>query len=63
MSKDLGLRPFLAVPILRDGDTVGVIRVCDKEDGVFSESDLQVMTLVAVTSPTHLLTRTDMAIN
>jgi len=41
------LRPFLAVPILRDGDTVGVIRVCDKEDGVFSESDLQVMTLVA----------------
>jgi signal transduction histidine kinase len=47
MSKDLGLRPFIAVPILRDDDTVGIIRVCDKAEGVFGESDEQVMTIVA----------------
>jgi len=49
LSKDqLVMRPFIAVPIFRDGRSVGVIRACDREEGVFTETDEQVMNIVAV---------------
>ncbi len=47
LSKSLRPRPFLAVPIFRDGKPIGVIRICDRQDGVFTESDAQMLTLVA----------------
>ncbi len=45
--KDLDLYPFIAVPIFRDGRSIGVIRISDRKKGYFTECDEQVMTLVA----------------
>jgi signal transduction histidine kinase len=43
----LCLRPFLAVPILRDGKSVGVIRIADRRSGFFSESEEQLLNIFA----------------
>ena len=40
-------RPFLAVPIFLNGQSVGVIRVVDRTTGFFTESDAQLVALAA----------------
>jgi GAF domain-containing protein len=44
---DMTRRPFLAVPIRREGSTIGVMRVSDRYEGVFSEADVHLLTIVA----------------
>ncbi len=46
-SLDFTLRPFLAVPIIVEGRSEGVIRVSDRKEGCFTESDEHLLDLVA----------------
>lgn len=46
--RDLGKRPFLAVPVVRGNETIGVIRVSDREDDLgFTEQDELLLEAVA----------------
>jgi signal transduction histidine kinase len=45
--EDRSLHPFAAVPIFGDGQIIGILRLSDRIEGTFSESDELVMTLVA----------------
>lgn len=47
LPEDRTMRPYAAVPIFRDGRTVGVLSVSDRADGPFTEADEMMMTLVA----------------
>src|SRR5262245_56651951 len=43
----LGVRNFLCVPLRVGGATVGVIKVCNKREGEFTEDDLRLVTTFA----------------
>jgi len=45
--EDKTLHPFAAVPIFGDGRTIGVLRLSERTEGAFTESDELVMMLVA----------------
>jgi signal transduction histidine kinase/putative methionine-R-sulfoxide reductase with GAF domain len=46
-AEKIDFRPFLAVPILRYGQAIGIIRISDRQEGFFTESNERIVTVIA----------------
>jgi PAS domain S-box-containing protein len=59
VDRDSGPRSYLAVPLVRQGETIGLLQIDSVDPGAFSEPDLELLQAVAValTGPIELARR------